>query len=92
MSSLTLNRELSRQVDADAVAELGLPSLLLMENAARGAVQQLLPRCQQESQIVILAGPGNNGGRWSGDCPPAGRLRTRTSGGADSGRQTADSG
>ncbi|MEZ6062708.1 MAG: NAD(P)H-hydrate epimerase [Planctomycetaceae bacterium] len=62
MSPITMNRELSRQIDADAVGELGIPSLLLMENAARGAVDRLLPHCSPDSRIQILAGPGNNGG------------------------------
>lgn len=50
-----------RRLDADAVQSLGLPSLLLMENAARGvsdAIRQLGPW----DSITILAGPGNNGG------------------------------
>ena len=50
-----------RRVDQDAVAELGIPSLLLMENAARGVCD----RIQQAGiwrSILILAGPGNNGG------------------------------
>ena len=51
----------SRRVDEDAVTELGIPSLLLMENAARGVCD----RIQQAGiwrSILILAGPGNNGG------------------------------
>ena len=50
-----------RQVDVDAVAELGLPSLLLMENAARGVCDAVVRRGLPGS-ITILAGPGNNGG------------------------------
>lgn len=57
-----MNRDLSRRIDAAAVEELGIPSLLLMENAARGAVDRLFPLCSRDSRIVILAGPGNNGG------------------------------
>lgn len=50
-----------RRVDQDAVKQLGIPSLLLMENAARGVCD----RIQQAGvwgSITILAGPGNNGG------------------------------
>lgn len=50
-----------RRVDQDAVRELGIPSLMLMENAARGVCD----RIQQAGiwrSILILAGPGNNGG------------------------------
>ena len=70
-----LSREQVRRLDQDAVQQLGLPSLLLMENAARGlsaAVRQLFPlpgfsaaagaAAAVTGQIVIAAGAGNNGG------------------------------
>ena len=50
-----------RRVDLDAVKDLGIPTLLLMENAARGVCE----RIQQVGvwrSITIFAGPGNNGG------------------------------
>jgi hydroxyethylthiazole kinase-like uncharacterized protein yjeF len=49
----------ARAIDQDAVARLGMPSALLMENAARGCadVARTLG-----SQFVILCGAGNNGG------------------------------
>ncbi len=50
-----------RQVDHDAVTELGLPSLLLMENAARGVCEAVV-RMGLPGSVTILAGPGNNGG------------------------------
>ena len=50
-----------RQVDQDAVRELGIPSLLLMENAARGVCERIQQAGDWRS-ITILAGPGNNGG------------------------------
>lgn len=50
-----------RQVDRDAVTDLGLPSLLLMENAAYG-VFNAIQRDGPWTTITILAGPGNNGG------------------------------
>lgn len=50
-----------RQVDHDAVEELGIPSLLLMENAARGVCERIQQSGDWRS-ITILAGPGNNGG------------------------------
>ena len=49
----------ARAIDRDAVARLGMPTLLLMENASRAvaaAARELGDR------FVILAGPGNNGG------------------------------
>lgn len=59
MQSFSRNR--IRQVDADAIAELGLPSLLLMENAARGVCSAVIAGGPWKS-ITILCGPGNNGG------------------------------
>ena len=50
-----------RQVDQDAVRELGIPSLLLMENAARGVCERIQQAGVWRS-ITIFAGPGNNGG------------------------------
>ncbi|MFM8729289.1 MAG: NAD(P)H-hydrate epimerase, partial [Planctomycetaceae bacterium] len=72
-----LSREQVRRLDQDAVQQLGLPSLLLMENAARGlsaAVRLLLSPPGSAAgvgtgaaagvlgRIVIAAGAGNNGG------------------------------
>ena len=50
-----------RRVDQDAVQELGIPSLLLMENAARGVCERIQQAGVWRS-ITIIAGPGNNGG------------------------------
>ena len=50
-----------RQVDQDAVKELGIPSLMLMENAARGVCERIQQAGVWRS-ITIFAGPGNNGG------------------------------
>lgn len=58
-----LSREQVRRLDQDAVQQLGLPSLLLMENAARGLCAEVLRlRPQAAGRIVIAAGAGNNGG------------------------------
>ncbi len=51
--------EQARAIDRDAVDRLGMPSLLLMENAARGVVE--VARSLGD-RWVILCGPGNNGG------------------------------
>lgn len=53
-----------REIDRRAAAEYGLPGLCLMENAGVGATAvaaALLRECGG-GQIVVLAGPGNNGG------------------------------
>lgn len=51
-----------RQVDRAAVEELGIPSLLLMENAAMGVVEALGEYFPDAQTVAIFAGPGNNGG------------------------------
>ncbi len=47
-----------RRVEQEAITAWGVPSLLLQEHAALGALD-LLPRGER---IQVLAGPGNNGG------------------------------
>jgi NAD(P)H-hydrate epimerase len=62
MTPLVLTRRESRQVDKRAVEQWGISSLVLMENAGRGAADGL---CQLESSdrhASILCGKGNNGG------------------------------
>ena len=49
----------ARAIDAEAVARFGMPTILLMENAARGAAD--IARTLG-SRFVILCGAGNNGG------------------------------
>ena len=56
-----LESRLIRQIDAAAVQQLGIPGLLLMENAARGACE-VLDASKPQGKIIILCGPGNNGG------------------------------
>lgn len=55
-----------RSIDVLAIARLGLPGLVLMENAGRGAAELILGwsarRARRSGEIVILCGPGNNGG------------------------------
>jgi NAD(P)H-hydrate epimerase len=41
---------------------LGLPSLLLMENAGRGVAEALIRFYPDRENLLVLAGPGNNGG------------------------------
>jgi NAD(P)H-hydrate epimerase len=49
----------ARAIDADAAQRLQMPTLLLMENAARAVADAA--RLLGE-RFVVLAGPGNNGG------------------------------
>ncbi len=51
-----------RQVDAVAVRDFGMNSLVLMENAGRGCADFIDAGLSRSSGIVVLCGPGNNGG------------------------------
>ncbi|MEG1913062.1 MAG: NAD(P)H-hydrate dehydratase [Cloacibacillus sp.] len=51
-----------RQADVTASLEYGVPSILLMENAARGAVCEAVKIAKDSDKFVLLAGCGNNGG------------------------------
>lgn len=59
-----LSREQSRAFDRDAQQRLGVPSIVLMENAGRGAVDVILELFEDETldAIVVVCGTGNNGG------------------------------
>ena len=56
-----LTRDEVREVDRRAIAEYGLPGMVLMENAGRGAAE-LLAQLGIAGPVVICAGKGNNGG------------------------------
>ncbi len=60
-----LSREDMRAFDADAIRR-GVPGLVLMENAGRGAtdvlVRELLAGDARGRRVVVLCGTGNNGG------------------------------
>lgn len=51
-----------RAIDAGAIAQLGVPGFTLMGRAAAAALQVLRRRWPQARRIVVLCGPGNNGG------------------------------
>lgn len=53
----------SRELDRLALAEFGLPTLVLMENAARAVADVALDVLEESpGEVLVLAGPGNNGG------------------------------
>ncbi|REJ76711.1 MAG: NAD(P)H-hydrate epimerase [Planctomycetota bacterium] len=56
-----LTRSEVREVDRRAVEEFGLPGIVLMENAGRGAAESLLNE-GVSGRVVICCGKGNNGG------------------------------
>lgn len=55
----TVTVEQARRMDRDAVERFGMPSILLMENAARAVAEAAR---ELGGRYVVLAGPGNNGG------------------------------
>lgn len=56
-----LSRDEVREVDRRAIDEYGVPGVVLMENAGRGAAE-LLVRQGIAGEVVICCGAGNNGG------------------------------
>lgn len=64
-SELFLTRAQVREVDRRAIEELGIPGVVLMENAGRNAAEEarrLLVDASNLRSAVILCGGGNNGG------------------------------
>jgi NAD(P)H-hydrate epimerase len=61
MSEPALNREQCRDIDRLSIEELGIPSIVLMENAGRGAVD-VMARLGINGPVDILCGKGNNAG------------------------------
>jgi NAD(P)H-hydrate epimerase len=59
-----LTREQVRAVDRHAIDDLGIPSIVLMENAGRGAAEIILERLGElgTPAVHLVAGRGNNGG------------------------------
>ena len=61
MPARSLTREEVRAVDRRATDEFGMTGLVLMENAGRGAAEQLI-ELGIDGTVVVCAGKGNNGG------------------------------
>jgi len=62
MTVSPLSRAEVRGNEIRAADELGLPTLVLMENAGRGAAAWLRDRVEAPSAVLVACGPGNNGG------------------------------
>lgn len=59
--SLVLTREEVRRLDAVAIRDFGIPGIVLMENAGRGAAEVLV-QLGIGGRVVVWCGKGNNGG------------------------------
>ncbi len=57
-----LTREQSRQLDRDVIEGAGVPSVILMENAGRGAADVILQQFPTARGLLVVCGNGNNGG------------------------------
>src|SRR5438876_9572093 len=59
-----LNAAQMRQADRRTIEEIGIPSLVLMENAGRQTVaaMEAMYSDLSERQVAVLCGRGNNGG------------------------------
>ena len=59
-----LNAAQMREADRRAVEDIGIPSLVLMENAGRQVVaaMEAIYSDLLERQVAVLCGRGNNGG------------------------------
>jgi NAD(P)H-hydrate epimerase len=58
---MSLNREQSRALDRKVIEEGGVPGVVLMENAGRGAAELLL-QLGVKGSVLVCCGKGNNGG------------------------------
>jgi NAD(P)H-hydrate epimerase len=58
----TFSRAALRELDRRAVADFHIPILVLMENAGRAVADAALRHIKPHRPVLILAGPGNNGG------------------------------
>jgi NAD(P)H-hydrate epimerase len=61
MTGSFLSRAELRELDRRAIEEYGVPGVVLMENAGRGAAEVLL-RLGVHGPVLICCGRGNNGG------------------------------
>ncbi|OGI01398.1 MAG: hypothetical protein A2Y25_02565 [Candidatus Melainabacteria bacterium GWF2_37_15] len=52
-----------KQVDQRAIEELGIPGVLLMENAGRSVCEKVIEITEnEEKSVLVICGKGNNGG------------------------------
>ena len=57
-----LSRSEMRELDRTLIEECSVPSLVLMENAGRGAAEVILGELEGRRRVTVVCGGGNNGG------------------------------
>jgi NAD(P)H-hydrate epimerase len=61
-----LSGQQMKQMDQKAIEQLGIPGILLMENAGRAVYEEVMEHLNNDSEIprsvVVICGKGNNGG------------------------------
>jgi NAD(P)H-hydrate epimerase len=62
MIPFTLSRDEVRELDRRATEEFGVPGLVLMEKAGRSCAELLMRLNPEKKPVLVLCGPGNNGG------------------------------
>lgn len=65
-----LNSEGMKRIDEATIKVVGIPALVLMERAALETVHVMKKNLKREDRILVVCGPGNNGG----DGVAAGRI------------------
>lgn len=62
MDPTAIRRDQAREIDRLAMEDLGIPGILLMENAAIGIAAVACGMRPHSGPVAVLCGPGNNGG------------------------------
>lgn len=59
-----VSADLMKEIDRCSIEEIGIPSMVLMENAARSVVKHILDKVSyvNECSLLVVCGKGNNGG------------------------------
>lgn len=51
-----------KELDYNTIEEIGIPSVVLMEKAALGVIEEIQNSCDKMDKILVVCGSGNNGG------------------------------
>jgi NAD(P)H-hydrate epimerase len=62
MEQKVMTRSQVREFDRHAIEDIGIPGVVLMENAGKECARLIKPMVQDEGGALIFCGPGNNGG------------------------------